>query len=113
MTSRLQCRRTKGWRKPEGAVYVGRPSWWGNPYRARLDHGRPVVELCLRGEWVVVSAKATLDQAKRYAVRLFREGLTEAQKAEARHVLRGHDLMCWCKPGEPCHGDVLLEIANG
>ncbi len=26
--------------------------------------------------------------------------------------LKGKDLACWCKPGEPCHGDVLLEIAN-
>lgn len=26
--------------------------------------------------------------------------------------LRGRDLACWCKPGEPCHADVLIEIAN-
>lgn len=26
--------------------------------------------------------------------------------------LRGKNLACWCKPGEPCHADVLLEIAN-
>lgn len=26
--------------------------------------------------------------------------------------LRGHNLACWCKPGTPCHADVLLEIAN-
>ena len=30
---RIQRRRTKGWRMPEGAVYVGRGSKWGNPYR--------------------------------------------------------------------------------
>lgn len=22
------------------------------------------------------------------------------------------NLACWCKPGAPCHADVLLEIAN-
>ena len=27
--------------------------------------------------------------------------------------LRGKNLACWCKPGSPCHADVLLEIANG
>jgi hypothetical protein len=27
--------------------------------------------------------------------------------------LRGHDLACWCKLDEPCHADVLLELANG
>ncbi len=26
--------------------------------------------------------------------------------------LRGKDLACWCKPDQPCHADVLLEIAN-
>lgn len=27
-------------------------------------------------------------------------------------TLRGHNLACWCKPGMPCHADVLLELAN-
>ena len=36
MTQRIQRRRTKGWRMPEGAVYVGRGSKWGNPYMARM-----------------------------------------------------------------------------
>lgn len=30
---RVQRRRTAGWRMPAGAVYVGRPTRWGNPYR--------------------------------------------------------------------------------
>lgn len=29
---RIQRQRTKGWRMPEGAVYVGRPSRWGSPF---------------------------------------------------------------------------------
>jgi hypothetical protein len=33
MPKRIQRRRTKGWRMPEGAIYVGRPTRWGNPYR--------------------------------------------------------------------------------
>ena len=28
------------------------------------------------------------------------------------HELRGHNLACWCKPGAPCHGDVLIDIVN-
>ena len=43
---------------------------------------------------------------------------------EIRAELRGRNLACWCKapvydtegtivrPGDPCHADVLLEIAN-
>jgi hypothetical protein len=26
--------------------------------------------------------------------------------------LRGKNLACWCKIGEPCHGDFLLKLAN-
>lgn len=34
---RIQRRRTKGWRMPEGAVYVGRPTRWGNPFVCRNE----------------------------------------------------------------------------
>ncbi len=30
---RIQRMRAKGWRMPDGAIYVGRPSMWGNPFR--------------------------------------------------------------------------------
>jgi hypothetical protein len=26
--------------------------------------------------------------------------------------LKGKNLACWCQPDQPCHCDVLLEIAN-
>lgn len=32
--------------------------------------------------------------------------------AAIRKALTGKNLACWCKPGAPCHADVLLEIAN-
>lgn len=32
---------------------------------------------------------------------------------EDLHVLRGHDLACWCPLHVPCHADVLLELADG
>jgi hypothetical protein len=32
---------------------------------------------------------------------------------QVRQVLRGKDLACWCPLDQPCHADVLLEIANG
>ncbi|MDX0178660.1 DUF4326 domain-containing protein [Sinorhizobium meliloti] len=28
------------------------------------------------------------------------------------HELRGKNLACWCRPGAPCHADVLLQVAN-
>jgi len=33
--TRIQLKRTKGWRLPEGAIVVSRPSRWGNPFRYR------------------------------------------------------------------------------
>lgn len=32
--------------------------------------------------------------------------------SQLRQELRGKNLACWCKLGAPCHGDVLLELAN-
>lgn len=39
---RIQRARTKGWRMPEGAVYVGRPTIYGNPFQDR-DRSRGLV----------------------------------------------------------------------
>lgn len=40
-------------------------------------------------------------------------GPVKITAATVRDELAGLDLACWCKPGEPCHADVLLAIANG
>jgi hypothetical protein len=32
---------------------------------------------------------------------------------DAKQTLKGKDLACWCRLDQPCHADVLLEIANG
>lgn len=39
MPERIQRRRVAGWRMPEGAVYVGRPTKWGNPFGYRTRQG--------------------------------------------------------------------------
>lgn len=98
MPKRIQRERTKGWRMPENAVYVGRPSKWGNPYKV----GNEVI---VNGErqWVYNAARAVV---------LYRERGAAWNEA-TRTALRGKDLVCWCKLSEPCHADVLLEWANG
>jgi len=90
MPVRIQMSRARGWRMPAGAIVVARPSRWGNPYLVS-DYGRVG------------------------AVRLYREWITSQPDLIATAVaqLRGRDLACWCPPGQPCHADVLLEIANG
>ncbi len=116
---RIQRRRTKGWRMPEDAVYVGRPSGFGNPYRvggfyilgdmfafpiptARsvegdIGHGLRVQQ-CRTAEQAVVWFQA-------WALHAF-------GPAELRR-LQGKNLACWCHTEQPCHADVLLELANG
>ena len=101
---RIQRKRTKGWRMPEGTVYVGRPTKWGNPFRA----GDPVT---MKPWCWSVDQVADVE----HAVGLFREyaQANVAIRFLIPRELRGRDLACWCPLDQPCHADVLLEIANG
>ncbi|MEV4416143.1 DUF4326 domain-containing protein [Catellatospora sp. NPDC049609] len=109
---RVQRLRTRGSRLPDTAIYVGRPGPWGNPWTVRRDGA----------EWLVVHAWepaigggfATPDAAVRAAIQLYRAHLDARPElvARIRTELAGRLLACWCAPGEPCHADVLLEIAN-
>jgi glutaminase len=82
-------------RVPDGAVYVGRSA----PYlkQSRYRNLFTVKEF-----------------GREDAVRLYREYLltTPGLLDAARAQLAGRDLACWCKPDEPCHADVLLELVN-
>ena len=88
--SRIQRRRAKGWRKPPNAVFVGRPSKWGNPFAV--------------GQHVATNADAVAAYAKWLAS-------NPALLADLDE-LRGKTLMCWCSLGEPCHAAVLLRLAS-
>ena len=78
---------------PKDAVYVGRPSKWGNPFAIGRDGTR---------EEVIAKYREHVDNL-RHTSDLFIADLVE---------LRGKDLICWCAP-LACHADVLLEVANG
>jgi hypothetical protein len=54
------------------------------------------------------------DATREQAVAMYRRWLDQRPSlvAAAREQLAGRDLMCWCPPDQPCHADVLLEIAN-
>jgi hypothetical protein len=89
MPKRIQRSRAKGWKVPEGAVYVGRPSKWGNNFSV-AQYGRDLA---------VFNFRLRMKNLLLIAPERFEE-------------LRGKDLMCWCPLDKPCHADVLLEIAN-
>ena len=83
-------------RLPRSAVYVADDAhWvglaktkWANPFKIGRDGER---------EEVLAKYRAWL--------------LKRPEPMAALPELRGKDLVCWCAP-EPCHADVLLELAN-
>lgn len=79
---------------PIDAVYVGRPTMWGNPFSYKPG----------------TAAQFEVD-SRAEAIEAYRKRLTPKLIALARTELKGYDLVCWCSP-LPCHADVLLEIAN-
>lgn len=111
MPKRIQQQRTKGWRKPEGAMSVARPSKWGNPFKASS---------CLEAGYADTAEGAQKMAAEVFAN--FMAGSDEFAYAGSDklrlkmmtelHELTGKDLMCWCREGTPCHADTLLRLAN-
>lgn len=112
MPKRIQLSRRKGYRKPEGAIVVARPSRWGNPL-----------------PWADMTEHQSPQAAREVAVIFYRRWLAgeldhrhlDAQRQvilDDLHELRGHDLACWCPLEDdngarvPCHADVLLQLAN-
>jgi hypothetical protein len=75
---------------PKDAVYVGRPTIFGNPYQIGPD-----------GDRNTVIAK----------YKLFMECCLKENLGAIIKTLKGKDLVCWCAP-LPCHADILLRIAN-
>ena len=92
---RVQLKRAKGWRMPPNTVKVDRSTTWGN-------HDFIVGE----------------DGDAEHCVEMFHHDLDKFQVFHPADYeawiapLRGKNLACWCRPGSPCHADVLLELAN-
>jgi hypothetical protein len=82
--------------KKTGAVYIGRPSKWGNPFAYQDDSIAPYRVatriIAVRKYWEWLQTQPHLIQA-------------------AKWELKGRNLLCFCAP-ELCHGDVLLAVSN-
>ena len=116
--TRIQRSRAKGWRMPEGAVYVGRGSRWGNPWRVVKVRNDWWCEIPgPRGRRGPFGSRAIATQAAVDSYRMMiKQPLSGAVELdfgpETLARLRGKTLACWCAIGSPCHADVLLELAN-
>lgn len=75
-------------KKSKYDVYIGRPSKWSNPFVIGKDGTR--VEVIEKYRNYLLNNKEMMNDLKE---------------------LKGKTLGCWCSP-QPCHGDILAELAN-
>ncbi|MBO9555577.1 DUF4326 domain-containing protein [Cellulomonas sp.] len=102
---RVRMTRQRPWRADyPDAVIVARPSPWGNP--ARVGDVTPVWRE--KHGWPFKHTRATAVDA----FRLYVDAAPAPFRRAIREQLAGRDLACWCPLDEPCHADVLLELAN-
>lgn len=106
MPKRIQLSRQRGWRLPEGAVGVARPTRWGNPF--------PICEHRTRGQ-AVEQFRRMLNGVVRGADLCGHVGqyARYPDRNEIWHFLAGKDLACWCRLTDGCHADVLIAVAAG
>lgn len=138
MAQRITLSRARGWRKPDGAVVVARPTVWGNPWcvgspgavlavdpveplsrRFGIERTMGVGVDALRAvqlfrQWLVWGVAFGPTGMTRLERDVFFDRMWSRREALIARMpdLRGRDLCCWCQPGAPCHADVLLEMAN-
>ena len=81
---------------PKDAVYVGRPTKWGNPY----SHLPSAL-----AEYRVATREEAIERYRQWFM------FSDLRNQTYLNELRGKDLVCWCAP-KACHADILLELAN-
>lgn len=111
---RVQRKRAKGWKMPANTVYVGRPGRFGNVFReadaVRSGHAN-------KATWRIFDVQRFRDWiGPTQQGRDLWQGPESDKRRQAildgLPALRGKNLACWCALDQPCHADVLLEIAN-
>ena len=120
---RIQLSRAKGWRMPPNTISVARPGRWGNPYQVSVFGRERAIKLfedTITGYW----SPGNFTQAERDAApyslidkahdihRALQKRIPSTLHFYIVRELGGRNLACWCKPGEACHADVLLRLAN-
>ncbi|MDO9068608.1 MAG: DUF4326 domain-containing protein [Deltaproteobacteria bacterium] len=119
----MQRKRTKGARLPPNTVCVDRSTRWGNPFPAGNEGVQiECLPLGLDGDDPRDRATAAVDLFRRWltggkvneliALFLPNPGRKPPPIRIIQRELAGKNLACWCELDQPCHADVLLELAN-
>ena len=133
---RIQRKRTKGWKMPPNTVSVTRPGKWGNPFNfSSSAHCWNALALGCRGDaagrreasvkafrqWIANPDGRIKEMefgvvmeggGKKIEVGPRAKAGTAPSLKEIKDELRGKNLACFCALDQPCHADVLLELAN-
>ena len=114
MPTRIQLRRTKGWKMPPNTVKVDRSTKFGNPFPIDCYGREMAVDKFRR---LMAGRMSTYEMSTSS-----RQDWASANDISLVHVrsciekllpsIKGKNLACWCKSGDLCHADILLEIAN-
>lgn len=118
----VQLSRAAGWRMPPNTISVARPTLWGNPhYVSKWRDAKTCVALfedTVRGVWDPKKTDHLPPAWQQGSYREREDWLARWRKRagalpiERIEELRGKNLACWCRIGDPCHRDVLLRLAN-
>lgn len=138
MPKRIQLSRQEGWRLPEGAKSVARPTRWGNPFRVGCGEvayvgpqcgnaGRFDIHACgadleipggLTAEQAIILHELDLEWQLTHEPEDDEDRAEQDELRAALEALRGYDLACWCDLSNPdgsrvwCHADTWLYYAN-
>ncbi len=127
---RIQRSRQRKQVSPNGLLVksVCRPGKYGNPFAVIEDDFLPMKwRVVIRANdvntenitYILVNtcrhfSYSDKSEAITDALKCFEIYIDAVIKADPQFLndLKGHNLSCWCKEGEPCHGDILLKQAN-
>lgn len=95
---------------PAGAIYVGRPTMFGNPFQiARFGH---LSAVRMHREWLFMNLGALFLERRGFdPVEIDALSRLRATVLTNLHRLAGRDLVCWCPLSGPCHADALIDMA--
>lgn len=97
MPARIQHRRYTA--LPPNTRLVARPSRFGNPFKIGENGMTRSEAIAMFRRWIEGERPDVEPERRQRLLASLRE-------------LKGKDLACYCPPGEECHADLLLELAN-